>query len=106
MRNTACVVLASSCLLFAVGCSADISTGARPGSTPSPFDPGPAGSGTDPNGGGDPNGGSDPSGGMNCPPGEHWGGQACIADEVTCAAEFPCPDNQQCVGGRCISARG
>ena len=41
-----------------------------------------------------------------CPDGQHMAGGACVADEVTCAAEFPCDAMHQCVGGVCITTPG
>src|SRR5438128_120011 len=37
-----------------------------------------------------------------CPDGQHLSGGGCVPDEITCAAEFPCPTGSSCVGGRCI----
>src|SRR4051812_38788695 len=60
------------------------------------------GGSTSNNGGGD-GGTTQP---MTCPAGTHLDNGVCIADEVTCAEEFPCDNGQTCVGGRCITKPG
>src|SRR3954471_4599180 len=100
MRAAALFALFAFSTQLLAGCNASLETGATD-PVPSPYDPNLGG---DPGGNPDPNGGG--GGGMNCAPGTHYDGVRCVNDELTCAAEFPCPDGQQCVGGRCIAKPG
>lgn len=78
------------------GCNGQLGVGGAPIPRDQPMDPA-----------GDP--GGDPAGNPNdpgCPDGTHLSDGRCIADEVTCATEFPCPDGQQCVSGHCVALPG
>ncbi len=82
-----------------VGCNPSV-TGTATGPHGDPNAP------ADPNNPNNPQDPNDPNGGMTCAPGTHLEGMSCVADEVTCANEFPCPDGQTCIGGQCVQKPG
>jgi hypothetical protein len=96
-------LLALSFALSITGCNAEIVTyGPPPGSNdPNNNDP----NNNNPNNN-DPNNPNNNNPNNGCPTGQHLDGMTCVADEVTCAEEFPCPNGQTCSGGRCITVPG
>ena len=91
MRQPAPLLPSLLFLSCAIGCNADLHGGNR---------------------GNSPDGGASPgTPDLACPPGAHFDDQTdtprCVPDgEITCATEFPCPNGETCVAGRCVGLPG